>query len=223
MLTLENICKRFGAVRVLDSVSLELHPASVLCVAGANAQGKTTLLSIAAGMLDADSGTVRCDGSIAFVPQRPMILPELSCKEHLKLWYAAHGKREPIFGADSPETRLGLAPYAKRQAGKLSGGMQQRLSIAGALVANPDYLLLDEPFVSLDAPSAEDLCLQIKTLKESGIGILLVSHELERIAAVADEVVLLHDHRILRSMSLNGLSDSSRAKSLSSFLFENLS
>ncbi|MEG1849519.1 MAG: ABC transporter ATP-binding protein [Oscillospiraceae bacterium] len=196
MLELLAVEKRFGATRVLDSISLSVERGRCLCIIGPNAAGKTTLLSIAAGLLAPDGGTVHRGGRVGFVPQDAAVLGDLSVNDNLRLWYAAHEKKVRLFAPDSPEQLLGLEPYRKTRAKALSGGLRRRLAIAAALTGDPDDLLLDEPFVSLDAAACEELCALLGALKRRGLGLLLTSHDPARIAAVADEAVLLENGRL---------------------------
>ena len=152
MLELRSVSKSYPeAGQVLREVSLRVEPGQALCLAGGNAEGKTTLLEIAAGLRRPDSGEVLRPAETALVPQRPAVLGELTAADNLALWYAAAGQRERPFSPGSPEEKLGLSPFARRRAGRLSGGMQRRLSIAAALCSQPGTLLLDEPFAALDA------------------------------------------------------------------------
>lgn len=220
MLRLHNLQKSFNnKQRVLNGVSLSLSPARAICIAGKNASGKTTALKIACGITLPDKGTVSCNGRIAFVPQEPAILPELSVIDNLKLWYSAQNLGGPYFSNGSPEERLGLSPYRKKCAGALSGGMKKRLSIASALVNRPDYLLLDEPFAALDASSCKELSSLLCELKSSGVGILFTSHEPEQISAVADEIVMLNDGSLSDALSLEDIPKDQRPARILSLLF----
>ena len=113
MLRINNLYKAFDKKQpVLNDVSLSLLPGQAICIAGKNASGKTTLLRLAGGIITPDAGTVSAGGHVAFVPQEPAILPELSVRDNLMLWYAAQNLPGPNFGPNSPESLLGLAPYS---------------------------------------------------------------------------------------------------------------
>ena len=193
MLELAGIIKSYGTNRVLRGVSLCFARAEAVCLAGSNAAGKTTLLSIAAGLQKADSGRVQADGTIGFVQQENSLLPDLSVADHLALWYAAANRAEKPFSPDSAESKLGLHPMRSKRVSRLSGGMKKRVAIACALAGNPDYLLLDEPFTALDLSGRRDVMALLNRLKEQGIGILFSSHDPAAIAAVADRLVLLEE------------------------------
>lgn len=193
MLEITKISKRYGAMQVLRDVSLRCERGEAVCLAGANAAGKTTLLTIAAGLQKADSGVVQADGKMGFVPQEGALLEQLSVKDNLRLWYAAANLSVKPLGEDSPERLFGLLPYAGKRVSKLSGGMKKRVSIACALAGNPDYLVLDEPFTALDLPSRTEILTLLCRLKEQGTGVLFSSHDQTAIAGVADRLLVLEE------------------------------
>ena len=220
MLRLTNLYKAFDKKQtVLKGVSLDLAPGRAVCIAGKNASGKTTLLKLACGVLTPDAGAVSCNGRIAFVPQEPAILPELTVQDNLALWYAAQNLSGPSFVPGSPEELLGLLPYRKKRSGALSGGMKKRLSIAEALVGSPAYLLLDEPFAALDAEAAQILLSLLLRLKGEGVGILFSAHEPEQISAVADEIVLLHRGTLSETLALDTIPEGQRPAYVLRLLF----
>lgn len=203
MLALTKISKSYGNAKVLRGVTLHCQSGVALCLAGANAAGKTTLLTIAAGLQKADSGTVERGGSIGFVPQDSALLGDLTLRENLMLWYAACGRRgREILSADSVERRLGLEPYMKKRVRALSGGCRKRADIACAMAKDPDYLLMDEPFTALDISSREEITGLIRELRERGKGILFSSHDPSAIAGAADRMAVLRDGAIFREEPL---------------------
>ena len=127
MLELRSVSKSYpGAGQVLREVSLRVEPGQALCLAGGNAEGKTTLLEIAAGLRRPDSGEVLRPAETALVPQRPAVLGELTAADNLALWYAAAGQRERPFSPGSPEEKLGLSPFARRRAEECSAAFPSR-------------------------------------------------------------------------------------------------
>ena len=192
MLELSRIVKSFGSSRVLDGVNLKVDDGEAVCIAGANAAGKTTLLTIAAGMQKPDSGSVAAEGKLGYVPQEPALFGEMTVRDHLRLWYAANNlPGKLLFSASAPETLLGLHLHARKRADRLSGGVRKRLSIACALAGDPPGLLLDEPFTALD-------------LKQRRKGLLFTSHDPSAVAAAADRVLLLRDGAISGEIRLAG-------------------
>lgn len=220
MLRLTNLYKAYDKSNpVLNGVSLSLSRGSAICIAGKNASGKTTLLRLASTIIYPDEGTVSCDGRIAFVPQEPTLLSELSVQDNLKLWYSAQNLDGPTFANGSPELLLGLLPYRKKFCNTLSGGLKKRLSIASALVTRPDYLLLDEPFSALDVIGCKMLTTLLCTLKQNGVGIMFSSHEPNLISAVADEVMLLQEGTLLDALALTDIPETQRPFYVLSLLF----
>lgn len=203
VLQLTDISKSYGTVQVLSGVTLRCERGISLCLAGANAAGKTTLLTIAAGLQKADSGTVTQDGSIGFIPQESALLEDLSVRENLMLWYAACGRsNREIFGAASVERKLGLEKFAKKRIKTLSGGYRKRADFACALAKNPDYLLMDEPFTALDLTSRVEITGMLRELCGQGKGILFSSHDPDAIAGAADRAVVLRGGKIIRDEAL---------------------
>lgn len=203
MLILKEISKSYQSTPVLTGISLNCVPGTALCLIGANAAGKTTLLTIAAGLQKADSGSVQSSGTIGFVPQESALLEDLSVRENLMLWYAACGRpRRAIFSENAVETKLGLLPFAKKTVKKLSGGYCKRVNIACALVKNPDYLLMDEPFNALDLASRIEIAALIAELCVAGKGVLFSSHDPDAIARAAKEIAVLQNGVITRQESI---------------------
>ena len=205
MLELSRIVKSFGSSRVLDGVNLKVDDGEAVCIAGANAAGKTTLLTIAAGMQKPDSGSVAAEGKLGYVPQEPALFGEMTVRDHLRLWYAANNlPGKLLFSASAPETLLGLHLLARKRVDRLSGGVRKRLSIACALAGDPPGLLLDEPFTALDLQTKTDILALLSDLKQRRKGLLFTSHDPSAVAAAADRVLLLRDGAISGEIRLAG-------------------
>ncbi len=202
LLSLRGIGKHFGRLAVLRGLDLDLHPEEIVGLIGANGAGKSTLLSIIAGLMPPSRGTRVFAGSegvdlaerarFAVVSHTAQTYPRLTALENLELFarlraqVGAHSEPlAPTLG------RLGLAYAADRQAGTFSRGMLQRLALARALLGRPEMLLLDEPFTALDRPGRTLLASVLEQERTRGAAILLISHDLEALVAVADRVVLL--------------------------------
>ena len=192
MLRLTDVGARRGRRPVLGGVSLTVRRGEVVAVVGANGAGKSTLLQVCAGLLRASSGTVERTARFGYAPQLDALAPLLTVDEHLRLFGAVSGAG----GARSISTghrllsRLGWTPEGSRTAGALSGGTQQKLNVALAQLDSPDLLLLDEPYQGFDALAYEDLWALISAWRDSGAGVLLVTHLLRDIDLV-DRVVEL--------------------------------
>lgn len=197
MLELRKITKAFGGSPVLGGASLYCAPGEIICLVGANAAGKTTLLSIAAGLQKADGGQVLCQGRLGFVPQDCALLEELTVTDNLRLWYAAAGlDTSLLFASGTTEALLELSPYAGKRVSRLSGGIKKRTAIACALVCAPVCLLMDEPFTALDQTSRQAIVSLLKRLKQDGKSVLFSSHDPAAIADAADKVALLREGAI---------------------------
>lgn len=186
--------KRFGALPVLRGISFEIRPGAFIALVGPSGAGKTTLLNIMGGLdqdfeghLDWGTGG---PGRIGYVFQEPRLMPWLSVRRNLELVM-----RDGLAVGDRIEhllARVGLAGRSEALPGELSGGMQRRVSLARALAIEPDMLLLDEPFASLDEPTAENLRrLLLRLWQERQNAVLLVTHNLREALALADEVLFL--------------------------------
>lgn len=205
MLEVEGVSKRYASLQILKDLSLVCARGRIVCLAGANATGKTTLLSIIAGLQKADTGVVRCDAEIGFVPQENAQMSDLTVRDNLMLWYSAFSRKEPVFSEGSPEKEMGLAPFATKRVSALSGGIKKRTAIACALACNPGYLLMDEPFAALDLTGKNELIQLLRVLKSRNVGILFSSHDPSSVARLADEVLLLTKGCIKRRLDLDSM------------------
>ncbi len=180
-------------------------------ILGPSGCGKTTLLYLMAGLLTPQSGTVKIDDQELTRP-RPQsglilqdygLLPWATVKQNAELglrvrtFYGPDGKHAPLESHDSPNVdrwleRLQLTAHSSKFPGQLSGGQRQRTAIARTLVLNPDLLLMDEPFSSLDAPTRESLqLLTLELVSEQRITLVLVTHSIEEAAFVGKKILLL--------------------------------
>ncbi len=197
-LVLHELCVRYGAVDAVRGLSLEVKPGEIVGLIGPNGAGKSSTLHAIMGAAPVSGGDISLDGSslrgrrsedvaragIALVPEGRRIFAELTVEENLRLGLAA--RRTPG-GVDQA---FDLFPMIKefrgRQAGALSGGQQQQLAIARALVAEPDVLLLDEPSLGL-APRIVDVVFDaLAAIRERGLAVLLVEQRAQRTVALAD-------------------------------------
>lgn len=194
MLEVQGIKKSYGKARILKDISFTAEPGECVGIAGGNGCGKTTLLSVLAGALKADGGSIRFDGkeavghpkvfadSAAYVPQENPLIEELTVRDNFWLWYrGGHGSLEAAMKSDAA-VMLGVDAMAKKQAGKLSGGMKKRLSIACALSNHAPFLVMDETGAALDLECKEDIRSYLKQYMADGGAVVLTSHELEELS-----------------------------------------
>jgi branched-chain amino acid transport system ATP-binding protein len=198
-LSIDNLDVRYGGVHAVRGLSLSVGPGEIVGLIGPNGAGKSSTLHAIMGLAPA-SGSVRLGdrelvglrpediarSGIALVPEGRRIFAELTVEENVRLGLAARRERG---GADlDPVYELFpiVREFRSRQAGALSGGQQQQLAIARALVAEPDVLLLDEPSLGL-APSVVDVVFDaLAAIKDRGFAVLLVGQRAQRTVAVAD-------------------------------------
>jgi iron(III) transport system ATP-binding protein len=210
-LAISGISKSFGERRVLDEIDLDIAAGSVVAVLGPSGGGKTTLLRIIAGFLDADSGSIDLAGSrlvdngrgippqhrrIGYVPQEGALFPHLDVAANIA--FGIRGAARRSFDVDGLLALVDLDPSLKRRhPHELSGGQQQRVALARALAPEPGVVLLDEPFSSLDAAlRAETGAAVIGAIRATGATAVLVTHDQDEALALADRVAVLRDGRV---------------------------
>lgn len=216
MIELKSLSARYGRVGVLREVSLHVEPGAVLAVLGANGAGKTTLLHSIAGVHRAITGEITFEGKditgldtaertrrgISLVPAGRQVFAELTVEQNLQI--GLHGTRLGVGErAERFEQVLGMFPvlgdFASRPAGLLSGGQQQMLAIARALVRRPAYLLLDEPSLGLAPQIVEQILGVLSTLTESGVGVLLAEQNAGAALGVSQRGVIIENGLVVRS------------------------
>jgi amidase len=214
MLDVYDLRAGYGRVPVLHGVAFQLHEGEALGIVGHNGMGKTTLLKTIVGLLPATGGRVAMDGAdvtrepaharsrrgLAYVPQGRGILPGLSTLDNLRLAWtgdAQESEQEAIERCTSLFPRL--TPLLDRRGGALSGGEQQILAIARALVPNPWIVLLDEPSEGVQPSIVQEIGQILARLKsEAGLAIVIVEQNLDLVLDVADRIAVLERGRIAR-------------------------
>ncbi len=222
MLEVSGLHQFYGESHILWDVGLEVAPGSVACIMGRNGVGKTTLLRSLLGLLPIASGSIRFAGEelsrrpthrrvsagIGYVPQGREIFPQLSVEENLRVPLAARrdGARE------IPGSVFELFPVLRRmlrrRGGDLSGGQQQQLAIARALVVDPRLLILDEPTEGIQPNVAEEIGEVLRALnRERELAILLVEQKLPFARRLADRFFLMEKGRVVVSGAMDALDD----------------
>ncbi len=183
---------------VLKNCSFTAHSGRLTCILGGNGAGKSTLLSLLNGRLSADSGTVHCTGKTALLPQQPQTLfTKPTLWEDLLCACDGIPQKEAAARVGAMIAQCGLQGLEQRHPFDLSGGELQRAALAKVLLTQPDILLLDEPTKGFDAAFKTQFAALLKTLQTQGIGILMVSHDIEFCAQYADWCALLFDGAIV--------------------------
>jgi ABC-2 type transport system ATP-binding protein len=211
VLRVRDLGKRFGAETALDGISFDIRGGQVNGLIGPDGAGKTTLMRLACGLLQADSGSVEVLGLdadtealnvqqvVGYMPQRFGLYEDLSVAENLDLYADLQGVEPELRPERYAELMdmTGLGKFTGRLAGRLSGGMKQKLGLACTLVRPPQLLLLDEPTVGVDPVSRRELWdIVYRLVRESGMGVLLSTAYLDEAERCAD-VVLLHHGRVV--------------------------
>jgi NitT/TauT family transport system ATP-binding protein len=191
-----------SSIHALANINLEIRAAELVSVVGPSGCGKTTLLKILAGILDRTSGEVEMAGSrlrgpsreVGVVFQSPVLLPWRTVLQNVMVPVEVQRRDRTAFGARARElvAMVGLSGFENKYPGELSGGMQQRVGLCRALVHNPSFLLMDEPFGALDAMTRESMNEELQRIwSESRKTILLVTHSILEAIYLADRVVVM--------------------------------
>ncbi|MHB8125345.1 MAG: ABC transporter ATP-binding protein [Desulfitobacteriaceae bacterium] len=228
MIECRKVSKKFGSFVALDNVSFSVPNGKCFGFLGQNGAGKTTALRLLVGLLSPERGEILVAGHslrterdqaqrlCGYLPQRPQFYPWLTGEEFVRL--SAELVGVPVRQAKSMASKylamVGLAEFARRRVGKYSGGMQQRLSLAAALIGDPPVLLLDEPVSALDPQGRDEVFALLKQLKQEKT-ILLSSHILHDVEQVCDGVVIIHRGQIMAQGPLPEVLEQSRVGALS--------
>ncbi|MBO3746336.1 sugar ABC transporter ATP-binding protein [Streptosporangiaceae bacterium NEAU-GS5] len=211
MISVKNVSKRYGAVQALQEVSLDLRPGEVVALVGDNGAGKSTLVKAIAGVISPDSGTILVDGSEARVANPhdaqalgiSTVYQDLALCENLdvvaNLFLGAERRRWTLMRHISMErsARELLTSLDVRirdiavPVSMLSGGQRQSVAIARALVGEPRLVILDEPTAALGVEQTAQVLDLIRRLRDRGLMVLLISHNLADVRAVSDRIVVL--------------------------------
>jgi ribose transport system ATP-binding protein len=222
ILYIENVTKKFPGVVALDQVTLAVQPGTIHAIIGENGAGKTTLMNILAGELQPDEGTIYYKGQPTAIPnalasrllgisvvfQELALCPNLSIAENISLWQASKQSGLAVLDRKSFKktarevlAKLGLQDAdLDRPVGQLSVAKQQLVEIAKAISANTEVLILDEPNSALTYEETEHLFRIVRQLRDAGVTVLYVSHHLDEVLALADDISVLRDGKLVESL-----------------------
>lgn len=227
LLTVNQLNHHYGQSHTLRDVSIEVPVASCTCLMGRNGVGKTTLARCLMGLERPSSGQIIIDGlafeklpavarapaGIGYVPQGRQIFPLLTVEENIRTGFFGAGSKGKSRGRDIPQSIYQLFPVLKemrgRKGGDLSGGQQQQLAIARALISDPALLILDEPGEGIQPSIVKEISDLVGVLcREMGISVLLIEQKLPFIKKVADCFYIMDRGSIVASGQIDELSDS---------------
>ncbi len=230
MITLSgaNLAKRYGARDVVRDIDLSVTQGEVVGVLGPNGAGKTTTFYMLAGIVRPTRGRVtldtndittwplhkRAQAGMSYLPQESSIFKKLTVRQNLELIleYSTQSRQTQRETADRLLDELGIRRLEHQSAAFLSGGERRRLEIARALIQNPKFILLDEPFAGIDPLAVDDIQEIITTLRNKGIGILISDHNVRETLRICDRAYLVHDGRIILSGSPTEIVDNPKAR-----------
>jgi lipopolysaccharide export system ATP-binding protein len=227
-LSVARLEKRYQARTVVHDVSLDVASGEVVGLLGPNGAGKTTTFSMVVGLVGPDSGRVLLDDhdvtsdpmylrarkGIGYLPQEASIFRGLTVEQNIlaileTLPLSAEERRNRL---TELLDELGLSPIARSKAYALSGGERRRVEITRALVNQPKFMLLDEPFAGIDPIAVGDIQKIIFHLKSRGIGVLVTDHNVRETLRITDRAYIVHDGAIFRSGTPAGLASDAEVK-----------
>jgi len=202
---LSNVSKFYGGKQILDGISMEIRTNEIVALVGRSGCGKSTVLRVLAGLSDDHIGSREVSGAPAVAFQEPRLFPWRNVLTNVQ-----YGLTRTTLSRDAAQARseralaeIGLSEHAQAWPLTLSGGQAQRVSLARALVAEPELLLLDEPFGALDALTRLSMrALLLDLWRTHGFGVLLVTHDVDEAVELADRVLVLEEGRVAHSITI---------------------
>ncbi|MGW4931285.1 ABC transporter ATP-binding protein [Agromyces sp. NPDC004153] len=213
-LALRGVSKRFGTIRAVDGVHLDVAPGEIHAIVGLNGAGKSTLMRIALGMQSPDTGEVEVLGDplrhgecnawarVGHLVEAPVPYAELTARENVLVIARLRGlgRADAAVASSDAISSLRLDAWADRRTHTLSSGNRQRVALAGALLGDPDLLVLDEPANTLDPSGMVLVRSMLQDAAARGCGILVSSHHFDEVARVAHRITVLHAGRVVGAL-----------------------
>jgi lipopolysaccharide export system ATP-binding protein len=226
----EGLTKRFGQKEVVREVHLALRQGEVVGLLGPNGAGKTTTFYMLVGLIKPTRGKVFMDGveisawplherarnGISYLPQESSVFKKLTVAQNMRLIleHSGLGRREQDDRLKKLLGELGILGLADRKAAVLSGGERRRLEIARALIRDPKFMLLDEPFAGVDPLAVDDIQSIVSGLKEQSIGVLISDHNVRETLSICDRAYLVYQGQVILEGTPREIVDDDRARKL---------
>jgi len=226
----EELVKIYGKRRVVNRVSIEVQQGEIVGLLGPNGAGKTTTFYMITGMVRPTAGKIFLDDlnltrepmyrrarlGLGYLSQEPSIFRRLSVEENVMailetMPLSAEARKQRL---DQLLEELSVAHLARNKAYTLSGGERRRVEITRALVTNPKFILLDEPFAGVDPIAVEDIQTIVRDLKQRNIGVLITDHNVHETLSITDRAYLLYEGTVLKSGSAEMLANDPEARKL---------
>ncbi|MDD4894501.1 MAG: LPS export ABC transporter ATP-binding protein [Candidatus Omnitrophica bacterium] len=230
LLEIKGLSKAYDGRQVVKGVDISVKRGEIVGLLGPNGAGKTTTFYMVVGVIPPNAGSIIFDNynitalpihararfGIGYLSQEPSIFRKLTVEENIMaiLETLPIGKMERRHRLESLLEELNIAKLAKSRAYTLSGGERRRLEITRALVTNPSFILLDEPFSGIDPIVVNEAQEIIKELRDKGLGILLTDHNVRETLSITDRAYLIADGRILISGTAQDLIDNPKAREI---------
>lgn len=202
---LSGIVRHFGRFAALRGITAKFFPGKLYVILGENGAGKSTLLRIIAGLLQPTQGSITLLGEstirkvaarVGYMGHAPLLYDELEAMENLRYFAGLYGIEDDA-RCDAAIRRVGLDPLLKRRVGQYSQGMRQRISLARAIVHDPELLLLDEPFSNVDVASAKEMARLLGVMRDTGKTVFVVTHQAAVMEPVCDECIVINAGRMI--------------------------
>ncbi|MBO8130288.1 MAG: LPS export ABC transporter ATP-binding protein [Candidatus Marinimicrobia bacterium] len=226
----ENLAKIYSKRKVVNGVSINVKKGEIVGLLGPNGAGKSTTFHMFTGMIKPNDGKVYLDDvdltnypmykrarlGIGYLSQEPSIFRKLTVEENILLVLQMMNltKKEQELKLEKLLNELGIIHLRKQKANTLSGGERRRVEISRALATDPDFILLDEPFLGVDPIAVQDIQEIVKGLKQKGIGVLITDHNVRETLSITDRAYLMFEGRILKSGNSDYLANDEEAKKL---------
>ncbi len=215
-LEIDRVSKRYGEVVALSEMTFEVRAGELFGFVGSNGAGKTTAMRIVLGVLSADAGEIRWDGSpitvdnrrqIGYMPEERGLYPKMKVGEQLAYLAQLHGMSAPVARKATAAwaERLGVAGRLGDEVQKLSLGNQQRVQLAAALVHDPQILVLDEPFSGLDPVAVDVMSEVLREKAAAGIPVVFSSHQLDLVERLCDRVGIVRSGQMVAQGAVDEL------------------